>query len=241
MVTDIWLLPGVLPDVHLKVRQLEVALGAPWIETDKRFALLLRLGDAGLRVDELRHMLTHLWDDERGVVRHGHLDGIASFVLVSIIRGAAHVGHYLNWEGSRRCEVGMMGLLSDGCRASLVDWGEGRGVVLQRNGCRGMHGVATGRHWGVDRCRELREVLLLRVWYHGLLSGLCARHRRHQHMWLSMRVRGVVWREVVLRYRWAGVHVGGIGWGRKLLMLQVEGVREEVVTRVVHDTGVGGH
>jgi len=43
MVTDIGLFSGVLPDVHLQVRELQVPLGASRVEADKRLPLLLRL------------------------------------------------------------------------------------------------------------------------------------------------------------------------------------------------------
>ena len=41
VVTDVRFLSGVLPDVHLQVRELQVALGAPRVETHEGFALLL--------------------------------------------------------------------------------------------------------------------------------------------------------------------------------------------------------
>lgn len=43
VIADIWLLPGVLPDVHLEVGQLQIALGAAGIEADEGLPLLLGL------------------------------------------------------------------------------------------------------------------------------------------------------------------------------------------------------
>ena len=44
MLTDVGLFTGVLPNVHLEVRELEVSLGAAGVETDEWFPLLISLG-----------------------------------------------------------------------------------------------------------------------------------------------------------------------------------------------------
>ena len=64
VVADVRLLPRVLPDVHLEVRQLQVALGAARVQTDKRLSLLFGLGHHSLCADELWRLLSDLRDDE---------------------------------------------------------------------------------------------------------------------------------------------------------------------------------
>lgn len=56
VLADVWLLAGVLPDVHLEVGELEVALGATGVEADKGFPLLVGLcgSDWGLRLRVVR-------------------------------------------------------------------------------------------------------------------------------------------------------------------------------------------
>ena len=87
MVTDVRLLSRVLPDVHLEVRELKVALGAAWVEAHKRLSLLLGLGvHLGLSGNHMTRLVPDLRDDEGGMSRHCHLDGCSTFVHVSIGR-----------------------------------------------------------------------------------------------------------------------------------------------------------
>lgn len=44
MIANIGFLSCVLSDVHLEMRELQVSLGAAWVETDERLSLLLCLG-----------------------------------------------------------------------------------------------------------------------------------------------------------------------------------------------------
>lgn len=109
VITDVGLLPRVLPDVHLQMGQLQVALGASRIETDKWFSLLLCLGHDGLCADQLRrlgHLRSYLGDDEGRVAGHGHVDGVGSFVFVSISWSSVHPRHDLDRQSSRGGEVG---------------------------------------------------------------------------------------------------------------------------------------
>lgn len=86
MVTHIWLLSGVLSDVHLQVGELEVAFGAARVEADKWLPLLVNLwlwrsNEAG---GLLVHALGHLRQDEGRVSRHCHLDWSCSLVEVCV-------------------------------------------------------------------------------------------------------------------------------------------------------------
>ena len=70
MITDIWFFTGVLPDVHLEVRQLKVSLGAARVEAYKWFSLLFGLSCGHLRLAS-NHLsvllMPHLWDDKSRV------------------------------------------------------------------------------------------------------------------------------------------------------------------------------
>lgn len=87
VIADIRLLSGVLPDVHLKVRQLQVPLCAARVEAHEGFPLLLGLyglvlllrWDAGSLVARLLVMR----DDEGRVAGH-HVQGRGTLVHVSI-------------------------------------------------------------------------------------------------------------------------------------------------------------
>lgn len=82
MVTDIWLLTSVLPDVHLEVGELQVALGAARVEADKRLSLLIGLGgrDSGLLVDEIALDISW-WQHERGLGSCGRRDGEIELIV----------------------------------------------------------------------------------------------------------------------------------------------------------------
>lgn len=92
MVADVWLFTSVLPDVHLQVRKLQVALGAAGVEAHEWFSLLFGLSCGHLRLasNHLSVLLVpHLWNDESRVSRHSHLDGSGTLVHVSIGRDAS--------------------------------------------------------------------------------------------------------------------------------------------------------
>ena len=224
VITDIGLLPRVLPNVHLQVGQLQVALGASWIETDERFPLLLCLGHHGLCADQLgwlRHLRSYLRDDECRVTRHGHVDWVGSLVLVCVSWGTVHPGHNLNRQSSWSGEVGGVSVNRMG-GAVFVDGRERCWIVLEGDcGCGGES--ARGDRRGVNGGWELREMLLLRLRDQGLLCWLCAWHRLHHGLGGSVGDWGMVWGEIVLGHWWAWVHGGGVGrWG-ELLVLESEG------------------
>ena len=122
VVTHVRLLPRVLPDVHLEVGELQVALGAARVEADKWFPLFFSLGHDCLSTDELRwlgHLLSDLRDDEGRLGRHGHVDGAGSVVLVRI--GWDAVGHYLDRQCRGLGVVLHVGRVLHEDRV-LVDW-----------------------------------------------------------------------------------------------------------------------
>lgn len=224
VIADVGLLPRVLPNVHLQVGQLQVALGASRIETDERFPLLLCLRHHCLCADQLgrlRHLRSYLGNDERWVAGHGHVDGVGSLVLVCVSWGTIHPGHDLNRQGSWSGEVGGVSVnrLSG---AVFVDGGERCWIVLEGDcGCGGES--AGGDRRGVNGGRELREMLLLRLRDQGLLRWLRARHRLHHNLGGGVGDGGVVGREIVLRHWRARVHGGGVGRWRELLVFESEG------------------
>lgn len=77
VIADVGLLSRVLPDVHLQVGKLQVALGAAGVETDKGFPLFLGFRSGRLLSDEgpglVLDWLSHLRDDKSRVRGHGHL------------------------------------------------------------------------------------------------------------------------------------------------------------------------
>ena len=103
VIADVRLLSRVLPDVHLQVRELEVALGAAGVETDKRLSLFLRFSSGRLLSDErarlVLHWLSHLRDDEGRVRGHGHLHRGGALELVGIGGETRWVGHQLQRDG----------------------------------------------------------------------------------------------------------------------------------------------
>ena len=115
VLADVRLFAGVLPDVHLEVGQLEVALCASRVEADKWFSLLLCLGDGVLLTDEralLLHVRSDLRHDERRVGRHCHLSGRGTVVLKVVCWHALKVGRNMLWGIADRncaCLVGRVG------------------------------------------------------------------------------------------------------------------------------------
>ena len=68
MVAHVRLFSGVLSDVHLKMRELKVALGAAGVEADKWLPLFLGLGvHLRLSGDHMTLLMPHLWDDKGGM------------------------------------------------------------------------------------------------------------------------------------------------------------------------------
>ena len=66
VLTDVGLFAGMLPDVHLEVRELEVSLGAAGIKTDEWFSLLIGLGVVSLRSDEGTIVVVAWWWKNKG-------------------------------------------------------------------------------------------------------------------------------------------------------------------------------
>lgn len=64
VVAHVRFLTRVLADVHLEMGELQVALGAAWVEANEGFSLLLGLGHDALSIDELRALLSQLRDDK---------------------------------------------------------------------------------------------------------------------------------------------------------------------------------
>ncbi len=89
MVADVRLLSGMLADVHLQVRKLQVTLGAAWVEANEGLPLFLSLHIL-LLANQVSGRLPDLGDDESGLGRHGHLD--RSVVAVIQLGLSGHVG-----------------------------------------------------------------------------------------------------------------------------------------------------
>lgn len=228
VIANVRLFSGMLPDVHLQVRQLQVALGATGIETHKWLALLLRF-DRVLRLltNEiarlLRHVGSHVRNDKSRVGRHGHLDRSGTLELVGIGRHARELIR-------RRLCVGVV------AHDRLVDWGRvrrggrvGRWEMLQRTSrCHVQTDIGRGGNWR---------------WKLGILRLM---HRLHgmgnQDLWsrnglAAVRRRGVDRRVVhglVIRDGGTGVH--WVGRRGELLVLQMEGGGdvEQIGTSFIH-------
>ncbi len=72
MVADVWFLPGMLPDVHLEMGQLQISLCAAWVEAHEGLSLFL--GFHVLLLTNQISGLPNLWYDEGWVAGHGHLE-----------------------------------------------------------------------------------------------------------------------------------------------------------------------
>lgn len=66
VLTDIGLFTGVLPNVHLEVRELEVTLGAARVETDEWLPLLISLGVVSWSSDEGTIWVAGWWWKNKG-------------------------------------------------------------------------------------------------------------------------------------------------------------------------------
>ena len=192
VLTHVGLLTGVLPYVHLEVRELQVALGAAGVQANERFPLLLgfrwclpllpSLRDDRVvpRVDwhRTKHVSMHLHLQSRHVTRAGRTG-----------RGRRRGSLEALWD-VRESENGV------GCRrrrwyhgVHLGRLGPG-GVVLKRHGAgwgRG-DGIQSG-FWRLDGSREVEAELCVL-----LRQGGVDRHRR------------VVWAEVTVGDWRAWVH-----------------------------------
>jgi len=62
VLADVRLFSGVLPDVHLKVGELQVTFCATWVEAHEWLPLFLRLGYGCLLTNEIARLL-HWWPD----------------------------------------------------------------------------------------------------------------------------------------------------------------------------------
>ena len=155
MVADVRLFASVLPDVHLEVRQLKVALGAAGVEAHEWFSLLFGLSRRHLRLscDHMtRLLLPDLRDDEGRVSGHCHVDGSSTLVHVSVgWDTSGSIGY--NLEGQRYV---VLLLLTLRC-SQLVVTGVGKGEdrVSMSAGHHHVlghwwHRVMLQRHSGVD-------------------------------------------------------------------------------------------
>lgn len=267
VVADVWLFTSVLPDVHLEVRQLEIALGAAGVETHKWFSLLLCLGRSHLwwlTSDHLSVLLVpHLWNDESWVSRHGHLDGSSAFIHVSIGRDASRgvcdelkrksnvllLLALWRWWPLWNCSKMMVVGVGEGkhwiSRSSSHDhvlghWGHR--VVLQWYS--GVDRNPDTRYWSSSRRGKVRKLSVLMLV--GLVSGRVD-HVLGSWLWLHAEglldlrgVRGrVVWTQLVIGHGWTGVHRVVRRWG-EFLVLQVArfGDADEIGATVVHESSV---
>lgn len=87
MVADVGFLARMLPDVHLKVRELQVSLGASRVQADEWLSLLLGLCCL-LLADQVAGLLSDLGHNESWVGRHCHLDWRSTFIHKSIRRNS---------------------------------------------------------------------------------------------------------------------------------------------------------
>lgn len=77
MITDIWFLPSMFPDMHLEVGELQVALGAARVQANKRLPLLIGLSNRRHSWGHEGTMRSHAtgWNDEGILVcGHGEMD-----------------------------------------------------------------------------------------------------------------------------------------------------------------------
>ena len=260
VVADIGLLSSVLSDVHLEMREFQVALGAAGVETHERFPLLFRLRDRHLRLSGGEHwavlLMSNLGNDKGGVGGHGHLDGRGSLVHVSI---SGNTGCSIGHDLKRKCYVVLLLLalrLLRGSEMVMVRIRESEnrisrsachhhvlghrwhGVVLERHGGAGRD-TGHARHRGSGGCREIGELSVL-VWLVG-----CADQVLGSGLWLHAEellwgVDGrVVRTQLVIGHRGTGVRhmVGGRG---ELFVFQVArfGKTDEVRTSVIHESCV---
>ena len=138
VIANVRLLAGVLSDVHLEVRQLEVSLGAARVETDEWLSLLFGLCvHLRLTGDHVTGLVPYLRDDESGVSGHGHLDRGCSLVHVSVGWDASRgVSYDLQWESDMLLLLASWVLL-------LHVVGKGEDWVGMSTG----HDHVLGHHW----------------------------------------------------------------------------------------------
>ena len=247
VVADVGLLPRVLADVHLEVRELQVPLGAAGVEADEWLPLLLRL-DVLLLSDEAAGLCVsaHLGQDKGGVAGHGHLEWGGTLVDVGISRNCRGddfkgEGHRLGLDLVSWNDVGA-GEGEDGVATARADHGGTTGgvlrVVLQRDGAAGGDDdIGDGGLDGGGEVRVLGVLLGLVGPHHGLLGthGLHVVHGR-----VGWGVAGGL---LMIGDRWAGVDGGGgggVGRGGKLFVLQGHrGLHvEKLGTGIIHEASI---
>lgn len=257
MITDIWFLSCVLSDVHLEMRELQVTLGAAWIEADKWLSLLLCLGvHLRLSGDHMTWLVSDLWDDEGWMGRHCHVDWGSTFVHVSIGWDAScSVGNDLERKSHMLLLALYLLLLLHlvGIREGKdgISWSTGHHHVLGHRWHRvmlkwysGAGGDSNVGHGSSNWCGKLRELGML-VW---LVSGsiyhvFWSRLRLHTECSLLWLLRGVGWRvmgtQLVIGHRGTRVH-RVVGGRREFLMLEVTHFwhADEVGTSIIHESRV---
>ena len=153
VVADVRFLTSVLPDVHLEMRELQVAFGAAGVEADERLSLFFGFGGVCLLANQCTGLLVHglsdLWDYEGGIRGHGHLERAHSIEIVRIGRNADVAGSRdLEWlsmlhHGRQTLANGNTVIGESGAGSGGSNWeGSNRGkrcIVLERNGSSGVH------------------------------------------------------------------------------------------------------
>lgn len=214
VIAHIRFLPCVFPNVHLKMRQLEVTLGTARVEANEWLSLLLRF---------LLHALLlhcHLWYNESGMRGHGHLYGSGSLVELSISWEASFSGSQEFDRKSQGHLVAAVHLLS-----TVWEDGTGRGrIVLQRESGGRWEGHFGSTGW----CREVR-ILSMHMW---LVSS-----KHHGDLGCSLRLDTVHWRvvggELVLGNGRARIH-RVVCRGRLLLELHGRSMHSQKVWAIIH-------
>ena len=255
MITDVRLLSCVLSDVHLQMRELQIALGATRIETDKWFSLLFCFGiDLRLSGNHMTRLVPDLWDDEGWMCGHCHMDRSSTLIHVSIGWDA---GGSISNDFERKCYVLLLTLSLVllhlvGIRESedwicwstchhhlLAHWRHR--VMLKRYSCAGSDSHVG--HWCSYWSGKLRKLSML-MW---LVGG------RIDHVfwcWLRLHtecslllLRGVGWRvmgaQLVIGHRGTRVH-RVVGGRREFLVFEVAHLwhADEIRTPIIHESSV---
>lgn len=226
MVTNIWFLTSVLPDVHLQMWQFHVPLGAAWVQANKWLAtFLFAIGRA--------HWL-HLGYNEGWVSRHSHLYGGGSLILVGISRNTS-IGKVFDrvclgiwrhrWDMlySRYHVV----LRREGKNTSITSWGQWQTVII----CRGQ-----GRQWLIWQVGQWWKTSFTDRRKVGLTHEYF-RYRRVLVIRSKVLLRSCRWRvaKFTITHWWTGIS-SWVGWRWQLLVLQRDGSvdAKEFWTNIIH-------
>ena len=251
VIADVRLFPGVLSDVHLKVRELQVTLGATRVETDKWFSLLFCLG-VHLWLTWGHHvsgLVPYLGNDEGRVSRHSHLNRSGALVHVSIGWDAiAGIGDDLQRESNlllllMASWVVLWHTVGEGENWISVSTGHhhvlGHGEMLEwLSG--GSTDSDTG-HGGADGRGEIWKLSvlmwLLSCWVDQVLGCWLRLHAKRRVLWSVDR--RVVRAQFVIGHWGTGVR-GVVGRRGKFLVFQVTNIGhgDEIWASILHEAGV---